>query len=122
MSSPFSGKICIQGVELAKDLQQFIDPMRAGVPAPDRSQPVGRQRVGKLRIALKVAQMSFHAFGVLRDQKIAPRAKSPSTSLQIVDAGGMPQASASNTRIVVSPGAQRRMAVGEHGLSPGNAP
>ena len=93
------------GRELGDDGEQLVDAVRAAVAGADRLQAVRDERRAQRRDRRgSAARCARHLRAVARDQIVLPGRNRPSASSHGAETSGMPQASASNTRIVGMPG------------------
>jgi hypothetical protein len=91
------------GREAVDDGEQFVDAVRAGVAGADRLQPVATSAARKAGSAQAPRRCRIIA-AVGGDKIVGAGAEQMLASSQGADTSGMPQASASNTRIVGMPG------------------
>ena len=95
-------KVCM--FKLLQNAEQLIYPMCAGVVFANGGEGVICLRLGQIAVVEQRVQMALHFLAILRHQIIAPGLNNPSLSRQGADTMGMPQAMASNGRMVGIPG------------------
>ena len=86
------------------DLDQFVEPVGAGMTLQNCLAPMRRQSAGELRIGEQTLQLPLHLRTVTGYQIIFARVNRCSLSSQGARTRGMPQASDSNGRMVGTPG------------------